>query len=167
VLIRALPAIARHVPQARIVVAGHPFEPAEPLQELAQELGVAARIDWRLGFVPEAEVAALFERAALVVLPYRELESSGVLASALGHGRPAVVSDVGSLGSTVREFEAGRVVPPDDPDALAAACVELLSDATALARAAEGAREARAALTWDTAAAEHERVYEKVLAERL
>ena len=62
------------------------------------------------------------EEAAVVVLPYREIESSGVLATALGHGRPVVVTDVGSLGETVREFEAGAVVPPEDTAALAAAC---------------------------------------------
>ena len=67
-----------------------------------------------LRFLAEDEIADVMEEAALVVLPYREIESSGVLATALGHGRPAVVTDVGSLGDTVREFEAGAVVPPED-----------------------------------------------------
>ena len=166
VLIRALPAIVAGAPGTRLVVAGHPFEPVEPLQALASELGVADAIDWRLGYVPDADVPELFASAAVVVCPYRELDSSGVLATALGHGRPAVVSDVGSLGTIIREFEAGRVVAPEDSGALAAACVELLTSADALANAAAGARKARATLTWDAAAAEHERVYEAVLAER-
>ena len=127
VLIRALPAIVAGAPGTRLVVAGHPFEPVEPLQALASELGVADAVDWRLGYVPDADVPALFASSTVVVCPYRELDSSGVLATALGHGRPAVVSDVGSLGTIVREFEAGRVVAPEDPDALAAACVELLT----------------------------------------
>jgi glycosyltransferase involved in cell wall biosynthesis len=66
----------------------------------------------------------------------------------------------------VREYGAGRVVPRDDPAALARACVELLEDREALASVAAGARAARDALTWDAAAAEHERVYEMVVAER-
>ena len=56
------------------------------------------------------------EEAAVVVLPYRQIESSGVLATALGYGRPVVVTDVGSLGDTVRELDAGVVVPPEDPE---------------------------------------------------
>ena len=56
------------------------------------------------------------EEAAVVVLPYRHIESSGVLATALGYGRPVVVTDVGSLGDTVRELDAGAVVPPEDPE---------------------------------------------------
>ncbi len=166
VLIRALPAVVAGAPGTRLVVAGRPFEPVEPLQALASELGVADAIEWRLGYVPDADVPALFASATVVVCPYRELDSSGVLATALGNGRPAVVTDVGSLGSIVREFDAGRVVEPEDPAALAAACVELLTSADALAAAAAGARKARATLTWDAAAAEHERLYEAVIAER-
>jgi glycosyltransferase involved in cell wall biosynthesis len=164
VLLRAMPAIAAAAPGTRLVVAGHPFEPVEPLKELAGQLGVS--VEWRLGYVPDADVPALFDEATVVVCPYRELDSSGVLATALGHGRPAVVSDVGSLGSIVQEFAAGRVVAPEDPAALAAACAELLGDPAALTAAAAGARAARATLTWEAAAAEHERLYETVLAER-
>ena len=166
VLIRALPDVAREIPDARLVVAGDPLEPVRPLRELAEAVGVADRIEWRLRFLPDEEVRDVFASAALVVLPYRRHDSSGVLATALGYGRPAVVSDVGSLGAIVREFEAGRTVPPEDPTALAAACVELLTDETTLAQAAGGARAARATLTWDGAASAHERLYETIVAER-
>jgi glycosyltransferase involved in cell wall biosynthesis len=166
VLLRALPEIVGQVPDARLVVAGEPLEPAAPLLSLADELGLNGAVEWRLHFVQEPELEELFADAACAVLPYRELDSSGVLATALGRGRPAVVTDVGSLGTIVREFGAGIVVPPEDPAALAAACVELLSDEARLAEAAAGARAARSALTWDTAAAEHERAYAELLAER-
>ena len=133
----------------------------EPLQQLARELGVDARVEWRLGFLPDDEVAALMRDAAIVVLPYRRTDASGVLATAIGHGRPAVVTDVGSLGETVREFDAGEVVPPGDERALAEACIRLL-EPERLAAAFEGTRAARKALTWDAAALEHERVYEAI-----
>jgi glycosyltransferase involved in cell wall biosynthesis len=110
--------------------------------------------------LPDEEVAAVMRNAALVVLPYLGTDASGVLATAIGHGRPVVVSDVGSLGETVREFGLGEVVPPGDAHALAEACRRLLGNADALHGAFEGTRAARAALTWDAAAAEHERVYE-------
>ncbi len=166
VLLRAFPAVLRELPNARLVVAGDPLEPAEPLLELARELGLNGALDWRLRFIGEPEAAELFASAACAVLPYRRLDSSGVLATALGHGRPAVVTDVGSLGTIVGEFGAGRVVPPEDPDALAAACVELLRDPAQLAAAAAGARAACASLTWEASAAEHERVYGEVVEER-
>jgi len=165
-LLRALPEIAAAVPDVRLVVAGDPLEPVEPLRALAESLGVDGRIEWRLGYVQEHEIPALMDEATAVVLPYRKIESSGVLATALGHGRPAVVADVGSLGETVREFGAGLVVPPEDPGALAAACIRLLTEKEELAAAFKGTGRARKALTWDAAAEAHERVYEEVLAAR-
>ena len=101
------------------------------------------------------------EEATLVALPYRKIDSSGVLATALGHGRPAVVTDVGGLPDPIRDFGAGRVVPPDDVAALAAACADLLSDDAALREAFHGTEKARQALTWEAAAAKHEAVYEQ------
>jgi glycosyltransferase involved in cell wall biosynthesis len=100
-------------------------------------------------------------RAAAVVLPYRRLDSSGVLATAIGYRRPVVVTDVGSLGEIVREFGAGEVVPVDDASALAEACTRLL-EPKALAAAREGAERAARELTWDHSAAEHDRLYREV-----
>jgi glycosyltransferase involved in cell wall biosynthesis len=163
VLVRALPEILRAVPGARLVVAGDPLDPIAPLQELASSLGLADSIEWQLGFLPDEDVAPLLASAAFVVLPYRQIESSGVLALALGHGRPAVVSDLGAVGETVREFGAGRAVPAGDAEALAAACVELLTDEDALLRAFEGTLAARASLTWEEAARSHEHMYDELL----
>jgi glycosyltransferase involved in cell wall biosynthesis len=159
-LIRALPAIARGVPDVRLVVAGDAMMPVEPLRQLAAEEGVAHRVDWQLGFLSEAEVQELLRAAAAVVLPYRHrIDASGVLALALGAGRPAVVSDVGSLGETISEFGAGEVVPPEDVEALAAACARLLANPQ---QPFQGALAARTALTWDAAAEAHEQLYEQV-----
>ncbi len=158
VLVRAL----AEMPAGHLVVAGDPLDPVEPVRALARELGVEERIEWRLGFVPDGEVSELMARAAVVVLPYRELDSSGVLATAIGYRRPVVVTDVGSLGEQVREFGAGEVVPPGDSAALAEACNRLLQGSGALARAAAGAERAAAALTWDASAERHERLYEQL-----
>ena len=69
VLIRALPEIVRIVPDARLVVAGDALDPVDPHPVLAASLGVADRIDWRLGYVPGVRIPALMEEATLVVLP--------------------------------------------------------------------------------------------------
>jgi glycosyltransferase involved in cell wall biosynthesis len=164
VLVSALPEILSDVPDARLVVAGDPLDPVAPTRELASSLGVGGAIEWRLGFLPDEELAPLLASATFVVLPYREIESSGVLALALGHGRPAVVSDLGAVGDTVREFGAGRAVPPEDARALARACVELLLDRGALRAAFDGALAARATLTWAAAAAAHEGLYRELVA---
>ena len=154
VLVRALP----EIPEARLVVAGDPLDPIEPARALARELGVAERIDWRLAYLPGAEVESLMRAATVTVFPYRSGDSaSGALATALGHGRPAVVTEV--LGETVREYGAGLVVPPEDPKALAEACRRLLTDEQALAEAFRGTERAREGLSWGAIAEAHERLY--------
>jgi glycosyltransferase involved in cell wall biosynthesis len=159
VLVRAL----ADVPDARLVVAGDPLDPIEPIRALAEELGVAGRIDWRLGYLPAEEVEALMREATLAVFPYRSGESaSGALATALGHGRPAVVTDV--LGEAVEEYGAGLVVPRDAPAALAAAIRRLLDDPVALERAYRGTAAARRGLSWDAIAETHEQLYSGLLA---
>jgi glycosyltransferase involved in cell wall biosynthesis len=161
VLVRALPEIA----DARLVVAGDPIESVERVQQLASELGVADRIQWRLGYLPATQVEALMRDAALAVFPYRSTEAaSGALATALGHGRPAVVTDVGALGDTVRDFRAGLVVPPDDPHELAEAVIRLLDDPAALEEAYHGTERARQGLSWDAIADAHERLYSDLVA---
>jgi glycosyltransferase involved in cell wall biosynthesis len=165
VLVSALPAVLAQVPDARLVIAGDPLDPVEPVRTLAHNLGVDGRIDWRLRFIREHEIAGLMAEASVVVLPYRQIDSSGVLATAIGHRRPAIVTDVGQLGETVRDFQAGLVVPPGDVPALAAACAKLLRDEAALAAAARGAEAASKTLTWEAAAEAHERLYAELLAD--
>jgi len=147
VLLEALP----QIPDAKLVVAGDPVDPVRK----------TGGVNWRLGFVPEAEVPRLMAEAAAVVLPYRRLDSSGVLATAIGYGRPVVVSDVGSLGEIVREYGAGEVVPPGDPKALAEATSRLLEPA-ALKAAHAGAKKAAKQLTWKKAAQAHDKLYREV-----
>jgi glycosyltransferase involved in cell wall biosynthesis len=159
VLVRALP----EIPNARLVVAGDPLDPIEPVQELAGDLGVADRIQWRLGYLSASEVETLMREATVTVFPYRSGESaSGALATALGHGRPAVVTEI--LGEAVREYGAGLVIPPDDPRALAEAVNRLLDDPAALEEAFRGTEDARQALSWEMIAEAHERLYSDLTA---
>ena len=154
----ALAALER-VPDARMIVAGDPVEPVDAYRERDGD-----RVDWRLGFLPDAEVDRAHGEATLALFPYRpEIDQSGSLLRALGAGVPAVVYDVGGLGEVVDRFAAGRVVPPGDVGALAAALRELLDDAGALAAARAGAERARATLTWDASAQEHLALYREIV----
>ena len=149
----------RRAGDARLLVAGDPVEPIEPYRAAAAGLDV----DWRLGYLPQAEVDRAFGEATIALFPYRpELDQSGALLRALGAGIPAVAYDVNGVAEPVRRYGAGRVVPAGDVDALAAAVHELLSDPDALEQARAGARRARAELTWDAAARAHLDVYAEI-----
>ena len=89
--------------------------------------------------VSDSELAACFHRADLVVLPYREIDQSGVLATALAFGSPLVLSDVGGFAQ-VAAAGAARLVAPGDPPALREALAELIGDPQERERLRGGAR---------------------------
>jgi len=104
-----------------------------------------------LGYVSDAERRKLLESAAMLVLPSRHEGFGMPVLEAMGAGVPVVVSNRGALPEVAGD--AGLVVDPDDPDALAAAIERMLDDeALAAAAAAKGVARARHFRWADTAA---------------
>jgi glycosyltransferase involved in cell wall biosynthesis len=115
-------------------------------------------------YVSDAELPAFFRRADLLVLPHRSVDLSGVLFAGLAFGKPMVLSDTGGFREVVEEHGAGRLVPPGDAPALAAAIGELLADPEERRRLAEHARAAAAGpYSWDSVARRTLDVYREVL----
>jgi len=116
-------------------------------------------VRWVPRFVTDEEVGAYFRRADVVVLPYREIDQSGVLFTALAFGRPLLLSAVGGFPE-VAGHGAASLVAPGDPLALAQALRRLIEDPSARERLAAGARAAAAGpYSWDAIAAAHVELY--------
>ena len=115
-------------------------------------------------FIPEEELPAYFRRADIVVLPYREIDQSGVLFTALAFGKPLLLSDVGGFPE-IAATGAARTFPSGDVGALRGALRELLDDPATLSRMAARAREAAAGeYAWETIARRTIALYERLLA---
>jgi glycosyltransferase involved in cell wall biosynthesis len=142
---------------AELWIVGMPRMPLEPLQELAA--GIRGRVRFVPRFVDDSEIPALFRRADVVALPYREIDQSGVLYTALAFGKPIVLTSVGGF-EEVAAKGAARAVPPNAPRELAAAIQELLDDDDARARLASAAAGAAAGeYSWDSIAQQTMRLY--------
>lgn len=117
-------------------------------------------------FVSDAEAVGVLRRAEVVALPYREIEQSGVLASALGLGRPLILSDVGGFPEVARAG-AAQIVPAGDASALHDELVDLLGDAERRAELSAAATTlADGPWSWDAVAQAHVELYERVLSAR-
>jgi glycosyltransferase involved in cell wall biosynthesis len=137
--------------------------PQMPIDALVRDAPANVRFVPR--FITDREIAAFFNRADVVAMPYRTMESSGVLATALAFGKPIVGTPVGAFAD-LGPMGAAELVPLEDPDALRAALVRLIEDEDARARLAAGAREAaRGEWSWDTIAAQTLNLYGRVLRE--
>lgn len=149
------------VPEARFLIVGDGIG-FERVRGDVAALGLADRVHM-IGFrrdIPEV-MAAL---DVLVLPSIRSEATPQVVPQALAIGTPVVATAVGGIPEMVRDGETGRLVPPDDPDALAEAIVQTLRDpAAARAMAAAGGRRVRATLSTDAMMATTTRVYAELL----
>jgi glycosyltransferase involved in cell wall biosynthesis len=151
----------RRVRSGELWIVGRPRMALAP-----PRAALPARVRLVPRFVSDAELAACFRRADVVVLPYartERLDFSGVLATALAFAKPVIVSDIGGLGEVAREG-AARLVPPGDAHALGQALAELLADPEARARLAAGAAALAAGpYSWRAAAERTRELYRSLL----
>jgi rhamnosyl/mannosyltransferase len=118
----------RDVPATLVLVGDGPEE--RGLRTLAREVGVEARVVFA-GPVDDTELLAWLAAADVGVLPSTlPSEALGiVLIEMLACGVPAVSTELGTGTSFVNlHGETGLVVPPADPEALAAGLNQLLAD---------------------------------------
>lgn len=87
-LVQAEPLIAEHIPQVHILIASR----GEELKRCEQLMQDRSRYEIYEGFVPGSVMAALFQRAAVVALPYLSSSTSGVLMMAYVFGKPIVAT---------------------------------------------------------------------------
>jgi glycosyltransferase involved in cell wall biosynthesis len=134
-------ALAR-LPTARLVVAGDGPE-LPRLREHARELGIADRVHW-LG--RRDDVPQVLAGCGVFVLSSRNEGMANVMLEAMSVGTPVVATEVSgvrtALGADDAGSSAGWIVPPDAPDALAAAVRDvatLLRDDPAAVHARAGA----------------------------
>ena len=99
-----------------------------------------------------AEVAPFYDRADLFILASYHEGYGMALTEALARGLPVIATRAGAIPDTV-PADAGLLVPPGDPPALAAALRDVMTEPDLRARLAAGARAARRNLPgWSDAA---------------
>jgi glycosyltransferase involved in cell wall biosynthesis len=147
VLLDAMPLVRARVPGVRLVVAGEFYDDEAPYRTQVRRLGLGDAVRFDAEYIPNERVGRYFGAADLVVQPYLSATQSGVAQIAYHFETPVATTDVGGLAETVPP-DAGLVVPPDDPAALADAVARFFDEQMADALAA-GVRRMRAATGWD------------------
>lgn len=158
VLIRALCALP---PDTRIVSVGPSTPYREECEQLAQDLGVAERIDWR-GYVARETLLELYATCALVAVPSRYEGFGYAAAQALCAGTPVIVSDAASLPEVVAG--AAPIAAADDDEEWVRAIALVLADPDGANARAQAQREIAAGrFAWHVSASAVCGVYETAL----
>jgi glycosyltransferase involved in cell wall biosynthesis len=157
-VIEAFALIKARYPDATLAVAGYGSE-EQHLKDLAAELGLE---DVRfLGRVEPEQVPAIYADAD-IFLNAAVIDNQPVsVLEAFAAGLPVVSTGTGDIAAMLRHGEAGVLVPPEDPPAIAQAVAELLEQPQ---RAVGIARRARAEVefyTWPRISPEWAEVYRK------
>lgn len=154
--LRALPAVLRQVPHVRYLVVGDGPDRAR-LEALACTLGVDAHVQFIPGIDNEA-LPAYYNLAEAVVMPSRsdppDVEGFGIVfLEANACEKPVVGADAGGIPDAILHGETGLLIPPDDPEALAASIIQLLNEPEfALRLGRQGRARVVREATWDTVA---------------
>lgn len=153
-VIRALPLIARDVPEVHYLVVGDGPN-RENLRRLSQTTGVSDRVTF-CGSVPDSDLPSYYRITHVFVMVSRRIESTGdvegfgiVYLEANAAGLPAIAA--GGCGATdaVAEGVNGLLVrDAESPSEVAQAALRLLKNPGLAARIAESAREAARFSVW-------------------
>jgi glycogen synthase len=133
VLLRAVPKVLAEVPDARFVFVGRDaVAPGSPpstawLEREAARLGVASAVELT-GQLDRHGVDDQLRRATVCAFPSRWESFGNVVAESAAIGRPVVASPIPPFQELVLDGITGRLARLMDPDAWAAALVELLRD---------------------------------------
>ncbi len=140
-LLRALELVKREYPGVTLVVGG-----SGPLrgyyEAMAASLGLSENVDF-VGYIPDEDLADYYRGCRLFVLPSTDPAQEGfgiVLLEAMACGRPVVTTSITGVADDIRRMGAGKVVEPDDADALSHAIAELLRDDDESARMCDAGR---------------------------
>ena len=155
-------AAARMQVPAEICLAGDGPERGR-LEDLVRRHRLEDRVSF-LGFQPHDVIPALMASADLLVLPSVYEELGSVLVEGMHAGLPIVASATGGIADAVGD--AAVLVPPRDPQSLAAAIDALLGDPARRARLALVARRRSGDYHWDALAGRVLGVYRSALAAR-
>ncbi len=159
ILIKAAALVKNKVPNLKIVLAGSGPE----LDRLEPQLQSNPMFEIHNRKIPSDEVAELFFKSNLIVLPYIEASQSGPLHLAYTCGRSVVAANVGAISESLTDGCEGFLVPPNEPHALADAMIKILNNPELAYRFGQAGRiKADTTLNWEGDIAEKTRtVYQK------
>jgi alpha-maltose-1-phosphate synthase len=169
VLLRAASAL---IPEAQLVLLAGQADTPEQLAEVTELVeGLRASrsgVLWIPEMLPKHEVIQLLSHATVFAIP-SVYEPLGIVnLEAMACGTAVVGSRTGGIPEVVADGETGLLVPPGDPDQLAAALNALLRDpARAHAMGQAGRKRAVAEFGWPAIAAQTAALYEELAARRV
>jgi glycosyltransferase involved in cell wall biosynthesis len=117
-LLEAFARIAKNRADVKLLVVGEFYVEEKQFTDIVNENSIADKVIIENRFVQNEEVERYFRACDAVVLPYRSATQSGVLNVGYNFLKPAIVTNVGELGSLVANDVTGVVVDTPSVDSI-------------------------------------------------
>jgi glycosyltransferase involved in cell wall biosynthesis len=160
-LLEALTSVPRDIrSRLDVRIVGKPYMDTAKMERYVQANDLAGCVTFRFECVCEAQEERLFADADAIILPYREIDASGVMMTAIARGVPVLATGIEGFRELFEDGGGAVLVPPNDAAALSRAIAEWVSAPEQLDALADGMLMRRARVpNWDEIARLHFAVY--------
>lgn len=153
----------KEIAQVKLTIVGTAPPDSQPAR-LINEYGLEHMVTFT-GAIEREELARLYATSEIAVSPSLYEGFGFPAAEAMSSGLPIIATSAGALPEVVgKDGETGILVPPAEPDALAAAIKRLLNDQPLRKRLGEaGRKRVHKNFSWEQAAKKTVEVYQELL----
>jgi alpha-maltose-1-phosphate synthase len=115
-------------------------------------------------YIEDDQVARLFQRAKIIILPYTDGTQTGIIPIAYALSKPVIATNVGSFSEVIENEKTGLLIAPNDNQALQNAIIRLMSDDSLRNQIGKnGYTKMQADLSWNNIISEIISVYDRIV----
>ena len=123
-LIKIAPLISAVIPDLKIIVAGR----GEDIDQYKNMIKNKDTFKFVNHFIDVKDVSGFFQRASIIVIPYKEATQSGLVPLAYSFSKPVVATNVGGLPEQIQDGIHGFLVPSGNEKYFAFKVLQLLTN---------------------------------------
>lgn len=131
-LLKAFERAAEKDAKLKLIIAGSVLEGRKSLLKEIEDQKFKDRIFPILTYIPNEEVVNYFKAADLVVLPYKDIDHSGIIHLAYSFGKAVLGTNVGDFNEVIVDGKSGRVLKLNNASDLAETITEMFKDKSML-----------------------------------
>lgn len=126
VLLKAMAIVVKENINFKLTIAGRPWKTeGSQYEKMILGLGLDNFIERHFRFIKDEEVASFYEKADVVILPYKRIYQSGVLLLTWSYGRTVITSNLDPFTELITNFENGFLFESENPEDLARCILKL------------------------------------------
>ena len=168
ILLKAFSIATQKNPRLKLIIAGSPasLELKEKYTQMIESHNFKGRIICEFSFIPSENIAIYFKASDLVVLPYREIDHSGIVHLSYSFARPILATNVGDFSEIIEENKTGFLVEKDDYENFARVILTAFYDKKLLSKMGLYAKElSNTKFSWNVIGKMTANLYHKILSE--